>query len=451
LNNRPEIVEEKSNQAFEPGRLLFWLLLIGLAGFAVSGIRAIPFHPDESTYLFMSSDFDLLVRDPGAIVWKADGETDLRQRYRELDAPLTRYILGFGRTIAGLPPLMVDWKWSASWAENLENGAVPEPALLFAGRLAVTLLLLLSLTFIYLSGKVMGGTASGLAAMFILGSSALVLLHGRRAMAEGALLFGVSLAIWGFLNGHRLPWLAGLGMALAFNAKQSTIALLPVGLLAVGWLPWSVTPKIKKILTHLVIFSLVFIGLTFLLNPLLWSNPLRALQASWTARTDLLNRQVSDMLASAPEQVLRDPGQRAAVLIANLYLQPLSFYEVGNYRDQTAEAEAAYLANPYNRLFRGPGWGVILLTLTIAGIVLGALTIVKYRPEKHLPDHPLSDCWQRRRALMIVFLASIFQFGGLLAAVPLPFQRYVFPLIPFVCLWSGFGLHELSKALIKQR
>jgi 4-amino-4-deoxy-L-arabinose transferase-like glycosyltransferase len=451
LNNGTASAGEKSNQAVKLGRLLFWLMLIGFVGYAVTGLRAIPFHPDESTYLFMSSDLELLFKNPGAIAWKADWETDLRQRYRELDAPMTRYILGIGRTIAGIPPLMMDWNWSASWEANMENGAVPEPSLLFVGRLAITLLMPLSLTFIYFSGKAMGGTTSGLTAMFILGSSALVLLHGRRAMAEGALLFGVSLAIWGFLNGHRLPWLAGLGMALAFNAKQSTLPLLPVGLLAVGWLPVSVTPRLKRILIHLMVFSLVFVGLTLLLNPLLWSNPLKAFQASWTARTDLLNRQVNDVLALAPEKVLNNPGQRTAVLIANLYFQPLSFYELGNYRNQTAIAEAAYLANPYNRLFRAPGWGVVLLTLTILGIVLGVLTIVKFSSEKSVTDQPSCDRWQRKRALTIVLLAAIFQFGGLLAAVPLPFQRYVFPLIPFVCLWSGFGVYEISRVMLRQK
>lgn len=418
-------------------------MLIALVCGALIGIRAIPFHPDESTYLFMSRDLDLLFTDPGSIVWKPSGEPDLRQRYRELDAPLTRYILGIGRTIAGLPPLLVDWNWSGNWIENMENGAVPGPALLFAGRLAVTLLLPVSLTFIYLSGKALGGTTSGLAALFLLGSSALVLLHGRRAMAEGALIVGISLAIWGFINGHRLPWLAGLGMALAFNAKQSTLALLPVGLLAVGWLPPSGIPKFKKILINLTVFSLVFAGLTFLLNPLLWSNPFRAVQASWTARAELLNQQINDTLSLAPEQVLLDPGQRVAVLIANLYLQPLSFYEVGNYREQTAEAETAYLANPYHHLFRSPGWGGIQITLTIMGIVLGVLAIIRFEPEKLPPGHFLSNRWQRRRALAIVLSATIFQFGGLIAAIPLPFQRYVVPLIPFVCLWSGFGLGSL--------
>ncbi len=428
---------------------MFWLLLFLLSGLAVTGVLAIPFHPDESTYLYMSHDFDLIFEDPGAIVWKSDKETDIRQRYRELDAPLTRYLLGIGRTIAGLPALSVDWDWSKNWDENMAMGAVPDSALLFAGRLAVTLLLPFSLASVYLIGKAMGGGTGGLTSMVLLGTSALVLLHGRRAMAEGALLFGVSMAIWGFIQGHRHPWLAGLGMALAFNAKQSTLALLPVGLLAVGWLPSSVTPKISRILANLTAFCLVFIGLTFLLNPLLWSHPLGALQASWKARSDLLNRQVSDALTLAPEQVLFDTGQRAAVLIANLYLQPLSFYEVGNYRDQTAEAETAYLEIPYNRLFRSPGWGAVFLGLTFLGITLGVLMLIKSRSVKSIPEQSFSNLEQRRRVLTILLLASLIQFGGLIAAIPLPFQRYVVPLIPLVCLWSGYGLNEMTMTIRK--
>ena len=86
---------------------------------------------------------------------------------------------------------------------------------------------------------------TGLSAALLLGLNALVLLHDRRAMAEAALTFGVLLALWSFLTGKRHPWLIGLGLALAFNAKQTGLVLLPVGLLAVA-LPGRIAHRPKR-------------------------------------------------------------------------------------------------------------------------------------------------------------------------------------------------------------
>ncbi|MFH1633237.1 MAG: hypothetical protein ABIG63_04395 [Chloroflexota bacterium] len=87
----------------------FVILLIPLTIFYLWGLRFVPFHPDESTQLYMSSDFESLFSNPASLFWDPDREDDPRQRYRELDAPLTKYILGLGRVIAGQPALPVDW------------------------------------------------------------------------------------------------------------------------------------------------------------------------------------------------------------------------------------------------------------------------------------------------------------------------------------------------------
>jgi len=65
----------------------------------------------------MSADFEAVFTQPSSLGWKSENEGDLRQRYRELDAPLTRYVLGIGRSIAGLPPLPNDWNWSVNWEQ----------------------------------------------------------------------------------------------------------------------------------------------------------------------------------------------------------------------------------------------------------------------------------------------------------------------------------------------
>ena len=407
------------------------LLLIGLiTGFYIWGIHLVPFHPDESTQLFMSSDFDLLIHDPFSMAWKPGLEGDLRQDYRELDAPLTRYVLGLGRSLGNIPALPADWDWSKTWQQNQQAGAVPGNELLFIGRLAVTLLLPLSLVLIYFTGKAIGNRSTGLLAVILLGSNALILLHTRRAMAEGALVFGITYALWSFTQGNRYPWLAGFAVALAFCAKQSALALLPAGVLAVVWVQANHPHRIRKSAFNVAQYLSAFILLAFALNPLYWSSPLKAIQASWQARNELLERQTRDVLNLAPEKILQNPGKRAAVLIANLYLAPPSFAEVGNYRDETHLSETNYLSIPGYDLARGLAGGGLLLFLTLTGILVAGLEVFKSE-------------YNYKRILLSLLTATVFQTAILIFIVPLPWQRYVIPIIPFICIWIAYGVVSL--------
>ena len=418
---------------------MFWLLAGAISLFAIWGIPGVPFHPDESTYLFMSADFDVLLSNPASIAWETAKSVDLRQHYRMIDAPITRYLLGLGRSIAGLPALPADWSWRTSWVNNQQAGALPDERLLQTGRLAITLLIPFSLFFIYLVGRRMGGEASGLLAAALLGSNALILLHTRRTMAEGALTFGVIFALWSFLDGWRRPWLAGLGMALAFNAKQSSLALLPVGLLAVAWelKAASVDTRrraVGKTLTNVTIFLAVFGLVTLALNPFLWRDPLGAAQASLAERNALLQRQVTDTMRLAPEKTLLTTGRRAASLLANLYILPPSFAEVNQYHPYTEADELAYLSAPGQNLMRGWVGGGVMLTLTLLGLILGIISLRRAPPDQ-------------RKALTLTLLATIFQITALIALVPLTWQRYVIPVAPLACLWAAFSIGYLVNAL----
>ena len=99
------------------------------------------------------------------------------------------------------PALTADWDWSQTWEANHLSGALPDSQLLFAGRLAVALLLPFSVLFLYLTGNRIGGTLCGLMAGVLLLTNALVLLHARRAMGEAGLLFTVCMAAYCFLRG----------------------------------------------------------------------------------------------------------------------------------------------------------------------------------------------------------------------------------------------------------
>ena len=412
----------------------FVIVLFGLiSGFYIWGINLVPFHPDESTYLFMSRYFDQLFRDPFSMAWKPDNESDQRQRYRELDAPITRYMLGLGRSLFSIPAPKVDWDWSKTWQQNQQAGAVPGNDLLFAGRLTVSLLFPINMILIYFTGKEVGNRTTGLLAVLLLSSNALILLHTRRAMAEGPLIFGIILSIWSFIQGDRRPWLAGLAVAFAFCTKQSALALLPVGMLAVGWVQTNKPFWIRKSAINMVQYLSAFILLTLALNPLYWSNPIKAIQASWQARNELLGRQTKDTLALAPEQILQTPEKRTAVLIANIFIVPPSFAEVGNYLEETSISEARYLSIPGNDLGRGIIEGGVLLFLSLVGILISVLRILKSE-------------YRHKRSLFLLMIATVFQTVALLIAVPLSWQRYVIPLIPLICLWIAFGATSLLES-----
>jgi 4-amino-4-deoxy-L-arabinose transferase-like glycosyltransferase len=407
-----------------------------LTAFALWGIERIPFHPDESTQLYMSSDFELLFSHPLSMAWTSDQAGDARLHMRLVDVPLTRYLLGLGRSLLGVPALPADWDWSKTWEQNRSAGALPDLRLLLAGRLVLTMLLPFSLLLIYKIGSRLHGVSTGLLAALFLGLNALVLLHDRRAMAEAALTFGVLLALWTFFAGNRRPWLVGLGLAIAFNAKQTGLALLPVGLLAVvlpetGPLPVKPLGWRRLMIVWgqmLVVFGLV----TWLLNPFLWRQPLQAVQAAIVERRELQKRQQADFKRLLPGVALDSPSQRLAALLANLYFVPPAFAEAGNYSLQTQASEQAYLANPAHNLLRGLPGGGLFFALNLIGVVLACLRLRRALPVQ-------------QRALALLLLSSLFLVLGIFWLAPLPWQRYVIPLAPISCLWSAYALTSFGK------
>ena len=410
----------------------FGLEVVGfaaVAGFLWWGLARVPFHPDEASLLFESRDLELLVTHPLAMAWRPGTRSSPETTYRLLNAPLPKYILGLGRRVAGYGPesVAVDWNWSRNWEENVMAGALPPADLLEASRAASTIALLAAIVASYVAGRRIGGRAVGWAAAILLGLNALALLHGRRAMSEGTLLMGVALSIVGILSAERRPWLAGLTLALAVNAKFSPVALVPVGLLATAWSVEGSGQSIRAVLRRIAWFGLAFIGVTLLLQPVLWRHPFRSLQAMWQERQALLARQVADMQALAPDHVISSLAERTAVLTANIYLAPLQFEEVGNY---TVELRDSYI--DYQRVFghsllRSSLGGGLLIALTLLGLIWG---LQRSRREGAVT----------RRLFALLFLATFLQGVALVAAIPIPIQRYTLPLLPFLCLWESVGL-----------
>jgi len=425
----------------DPSRRIDWLLVsivLTITAFHGLGVRQVPFHPDETSLLYQSADLEAWVRDPLSVAWDPSKVTEYDQAYRTLNPPLPKIILGIGRRVAGFGPdqVSVDWDWSMSWDANRAAGALPGEALLTSARLANILLLPVSLMFLYMSGLKIGGRSTGIIGVVLLGTNALVLLHARRAMAEAAVIFGVSLAIFGFVQARDKPWLAGLGAATAVLSKLSTAALAPVGLVLVIWPGKTGLTGLRNATTRAMAYLGAFALEVFVFDPLLWRHPFQAMAAVWRARLDLLASQVAEIGAAAPSLILRSPGERLASLIGNTFLMPPQFAEVGNYVTQTAPQVESYLAIPGNELLRGVFAGGLVLGVCLLGVFLAVIRWPRLPGASRVP-------------LSALAIASAAQTAALYAAIPLPFQRYYLPLIPFICLWVAYGVSS-AGAVIRQ-
>jgi hypothetical protein len=402
------------------------------------GISDVPFHPDESSILYQSQDLEKLFADPSMLVWVSERTGEFDQTYRLLNPPIPKYIVGIGRLLAGFDSssVDVDWNWSATWDENVNSSALPDPVLLLGSRMATTTILMGTLIPLILIARRISGNNLAIIMILTFGLHSLTLLHGRRAMSEGPLLFGSMLAILGILEAEKRPWLTGLGTAIAASSKLSAVALVPVGVLAIIWQRNQNKTNTKFSLRDLVIFSFVAILVTFLLNPVLWSNPLAGIGGIWNSRVDFSIRQRETIQAVSPEQILDTPSQRITGMVGLMFFRSPQTSEVANYIEQTGTEEEAYLRNPINTLFSGPLGGGIAFLLTMFGVVVSAFQLK--RPG-----------WARRRQILLLFIASAVQVVALLIANAIPFQRYYIPILPFVIIWMSIGILHLPGGIKK--
>lgn len=416
-------------------RWLGSLAAVLLAASLFLRIDAVPFHPDETSWLVQSEELERFVANPASLAYTTQSPITPEVSYRLLNAPAAKVLLAVGRILAGYTAktLPQDWNWRETWETNVQRGAMPHAGLLWAGRVTSTALVALSLIPMFLSGRRLGGKAAGWLTVLLFVTNALVLLHGRRAMAEGALLLAVNLVVVGTLWGDRYPWLTGIVFGMALSTKQSTLALLPVALLGAAW---GEGPALR-VGKRLAVCGIAALGVWALLNPVAWRSPAAALTAMADERRSLVEAQVADFAAGDSFQVARTPAERLAALLAALYFADPQMRESSKYDAALAPAQQAYLASPLTHLLRGQAGGSLALLLTLFGIALGARRLATAPPFV-------------RRDLALLLLLTLAQAVGLLVAIPLAFQRYYLPLVPLCCLWIALAVTESAQRLRPQ-
>jgi len=410
-------------------------ILIIISGLYLLGAKAVPFHPDEATNIFMSGDLETLFHHPDDLFYSPTPADAIRQNYRLLDAPLTRWLIGIGRMVAGAPALTTDWNWTQTWQQNAQTGALPEENLLLVSRLSVAWLFGFTLFFTYQAGKILFGARFVWLNIALTALNAMVLLHTRRAMAESVLLISVSWLIYALARKESNPILLAIPAALAFNAKFTSSGLVLVILLA-AWVN-SKLPSWKMRLRNVFLCAVLIIVITFILNPVAWKNPAQTALAAFGARSTLAAQQVQVVATVSPDLIMRTPAQRLAGWLVYLFITPPATADVANYLQDTQASEQSYFANPLNNVFRGIVGGVFLLTLTLLGF---ALAVYQIRKNK-----------QKQQLFGLLMLATLIAFLSLVAFIPLPFQRYAVMLIPFTNIWIVYLVVELTAKLNKNR
>ncbi len=396
----------------------------------------IPFHPDESTYIYMSSDFKQLLSDPRGMAYSPGSLTDIKQHYRLIDPPLTRYWIGAALSIAGIDNLKVDWNWSLNWQANLERGALPDRHLLIVSRVAVSSFFLLALYAIFRTGLLVHNTLTGLLSIILLGTNALVLLHTRRAMEEALLLPAVCLSIWSFSSINRRPWAAGLAVMMAINVKLSSLPLYMIGIAAIFLLNHVQPINLSKRFLNLLIFTVVILAGTYLLNPIAWSEPWAVLQQAVIERNDLVHAQLASLQQINPDLALTAPMKRVAGLLTHTFFSFPAALDIGNYHAELASAIEAYDSTFGTALLRGITGGLITFFMTTFGSLLMLIRLLKKK----------QFSYSYRFVILVGFALFI---AAMSITVSLPFQRYVIPLLPFVVLLSSFGISQVIQPDIK--
>lgn len=399
--------------------------------YALAGVVAVPFHGDESTIIATSRDWHVLVvaRDPAALFFRdppPDADAAADQELRLLNGVIARYAIGLSWTLAGIPVerLNRQWLWGADLDFNRATGHVPDEQLLFVSRLASTLLLALSIAVVYAIGRRLIGEGGAWLAALVYATLPAVLMNGRRATFEGAMLLTTALVLLAGLtllsrmrarpDGSVRRWRAGwawLGAAagLAVAAKHTGLMVAaPVGLALIG-----IGVSLRQLRQTVIgaAGAALVAGAVFLaLNPAWWNVPLAVPGEVLRLRSDLLAGQVEYYGGFA------DAVERIGALIRTPAGPAQYFEDSAGWPEWIGDQIRAYEAGGLS----GIPWGEAgLLTWPLA--ILGAGSML----------------WRRqRRTSGVMFLAVTAVLAALLLILnPIPWQRYYLPLtIPYAIL-----------------
>lgn len=399
--------------------------------FFISGIKQVPFHPDESTQIWMSSEVlskEFPVSDQ---FFSTKPEDITRQHYRLIDAPLTRIVIGLANRITRQSPLPADWNWSADWQQNVNAGALPSPQQLFISRIAVSIWVPIGLVLFYLTLRRYSSITFSIMGVLLLAFHAGLLLHSRRAMAEPLLLALYLFIIWRFLKPYSNTnlILISIGLGLLLQTKQTSAPMLlstVVFLIFSGWQTSRWKGVFKSILIPLGIIAFLF----FALNPIMWKDPFHVIGLMLKERILFSQTQYAQLLETGSGLAFPTIPDRLIGTLAQVYFAPPAFFDVGNYARQMETSINVYQSNTIHTLFSGWLWGGWIFFASSAALILSTYQIIVRKISWNSPQ------WK------IIIISSI-HLIFYVAFLNIGFQRYYLPFFPLIILLIIFSLNSI--------
>lgn len=414
---------------------IFCLLIYGI--FFFSTIQTVPFHPDESTQIYMSHDVDILLANPLKLAYNANPVPAIDQHYRLIDSPLPRTIIGLARNIFRVPPLPSDWNWSLTWEANSGAGALPSESLLLLARISLGIFVPIGLIFFYLILRSIIPWPFALTAAVFLGMNAIFLLHTRRAMAEGISFCFYSFILYLSIKNNKNIFLVSTFAGLAILTKQIVLPVLLLPL--INWTTDSLQKKkfvsfLKTILIYCGIILLIY----YISNPVIWINPFRLIALQFQTRVAFSSQQAAEFFAQSSPLVANNFKSALTSWLANTFFAHPAFFDVGNYSSDLQPSIELYKSNLFNGLFSGWISGIFILILSVFGF------LITFRTKRNAAT-PLD------RPLLLLAILTILQTSFVLMFLPITFQRYYLLNLSLATMWAAIGIASIYGRLIPRR
>lgn len=405
-------------------------ILILYSAFFLLAIPKVPFHPDETTQIYMGNDINLLLEDHKNLLYDPQDHTS-EQHYRLIDAPLTRTIIGLTYLFSNPQNELKDWNWSLSWIENLNNKALPGENVLSLARFSLAVFVIPGLVLSFLCLQKFTNWKVSLLTISMFGLNAVFLLHTRRAMAEGIHFFLVSLACFLLIHKPENALLIGIAVGLSFQAKQNSLPLIFVPITI--WVISSIRNRAFLILLRrTLIYFAVVLAIHYLLNPVCWADPFHVMITQFSERY-LFSQMQSEFYHSLDSSIaLAGLAPSFIAWLGNTFFAQPAFLDVGNYASELSPLIITYNSNLLNHLFSGWWNGVILLFLSLAGFLI---TLLKIRKSGLTTSEPF----------VTLILISIFQTAFTLFVLPLAFQRYYLINTFLAYIWAGICIFQMFQ------
>lgn len=248
---------ESNNRLTWPDITLLFLLFF----YIMAGLPLVPFHGDESAYLWLSEDYNRIVekRDFGKVLFNANGNN--KQYLRLSTGSILAFSIGFARDITNNHDPIKKWLWGSSWEGNIAQGNMPSPGLLNLARTCSALMGALGIVpFFLLAYHLFSSRLIAWSATLMLATHGGVLVNIRRAMQEGPkflfLILTAYIASYILKNLqsvklYRYPYvLIGIASGLTLASKQDTAPMLVAIYLALALVPIWGRKTVRTILVN---------------------------------------------------------------------------------------------------------------------------------------------------------------------------------------------------------